>query len=149
MKFLHAQSAYLELRAAAVDDDAAKAELLPCIADDMLIAFDDVRAAAAVALLARLGQISQVILFTHHDPIAARTDGQAGLAVQCLPALISADKLRVTANAVGRARHPRARLLRHEHAPRLAGPARKRCRATPSAGGRRSSVGGLGRRPAS
>jgi chromosome segregation protein len=83
MKFLHAQSAYLELRAAAVDDDAAKAELLPCIADDMLIAFDDVRAAAAVALLARLGQISQVILFTHHDPIAARTDGQAGLAVQC------------------------------------------------------------------
>ena len=96
------------MRAAAVDDDAAKAELLPCIADDMLIAFDDVRAAAAVALLARLGQISQVILFTHHDPIAARTDGQAGLAVQCLPALISADKLRVTANAVGRARHPRA-----------------------------------------
>ncbi len=66
-----------------------------------LVHFDDKRAAAAVALLARLGRTTQVILFTHHDHIAALAAKQAGVAVQRLPALISAANLHVTANAVG------------------------------------------------
>jgi chromosome segregation protein len=92
---------YLSLRAAAIESHAAKAEPLPFIADDLLVNFDDARAAAGVALLARLGQTSQVILFTHHDHIAALAAGQAGVAVQRMPALISADNVRVTATAAG------------------------------------------------
>jgi uncharacterized protein YhaN len=57
---------YLALRVASVEAYAADAEPLPFIADDLLVHFDDARAAAAIALLARLGRTTQVILFTHH-----------------------------------------------------------------------------------
>ena len=91
---------YLALRAAAIDAHAAKAEPLPFIADDLLVNFDDTRAAAAIALLAQLGRTAQVILFTHHDHIAALAAEQAGAAVQRLPALVSTANSPVTANAV-------------------------------------------------
>ncbi len=78
---------YLALRAASIDAHAAKAEPLPFIADDLLVNFDDARAAVAIALLAQLGRSSQVILFTHHDHIADLAAGQSGVAVQRLPAL--------------------------------------------------------------
>ena len=70
------------------------------IADDLLVNFDDTRAAAAIALLAQLGRTAQVILFTHHDHIAALAAEQAGAAVQRLPALVSTANSPVTANAV-------------------------------------------------
>ena len=76
---------YLALRVAAVEAYAAQAEPLPFIADDLLVHFDDTRAAAAIALLAELGQTTQVILFTHHDHIVALAERQAGVAVQALP----------------------------------------------------------------
>jgi hypothetical protein len=79
---------YLALRTAIVAAHATKAEPLPFIADDLLVHFDDRRAAAALALLARLGQTTQVILFTHHGHIAALAAKQAGVAVQHLPGLI-------------------------------------------------------------
>jgi hypothetical protein len=41
----------------------------------------------AIAFLAKHGRTSQVILFTHHDGSAALAAGQAGVAVQRLPAL--------------------------------------------------------------
>jgi hypothetical protein len=78
---------YLALRAASIEAHAARAEPLPFIADDLLVNFDDARAAAGVALLARLGRTSQVILFTHHDHIAALAGLQAGVVVQRLPGL--------------------------------------------------------------
>ena len=76
---------YLALRIAAVEAYAAQAEPLPFIADDLLVHFDNPRAAAAIALLADLGQTTQVILFTHHDHIVTLAERQAGVAVQALP----------------------------------------------------------------
>jgi chromosome segregation protein len=69
---------YLALRVAAVQAYAAKAEPLPFIADDLLVHFDDTRAVAAIALLAQLGQNTQVILFTHHEHIVALAERQEG-----------------------------------------------------------------------
>ncbi len=57
---------FLALRLASIALEAGAAEPLPFIADDLLVNFDDDRAAAALRLLARFGQQSQVILFTHH-----------------------------------------------------------------------------------
>jgi chromosome segregation protein len=76
---------YLALRIAAVEAYAAQAQPLPFIADDLLVHFDDRRAAAAIALLAELGQTTQVILFTHHDHIVALSERQPGVEVQALP----------------------------------------------------------------
>jgi uncharacterized protein YhaN len=84
---------YLALRVASIEAHAAKAEPLPFIADDLLVHFDDARAAAAIALLAELGRATQVILFTHHDHIAALAAGRAGVAVQHLPAVGPASTL--------------------------------------------------------
>jgi uncharacterized protein YhaN len=77
---------FLALRVAAVEAHAAGAEPLPFIADDLLATFDDERAAAAIALLARLGRRSQAILFTHHAHIAELAQRQKGVHVQALPA---------------------------------------------------------------
>ena len=76
---------YLALRIAAVETYAAQAEPLPFIADDLLVHFDDTRAAAAIALLADLGRTTQVILFTHHDHVVALAERQPGVGVQALP----------------------------------------------------------------
>lgn len=73
---------YLALRIAAVRAHAARTEPLPFIADDLLVHFDDTRAAAAIALLAELGRSTQTILFTHHDHIAALAERQEGVVVQ-------------------------------------------------------------------
>jgi chromosome segregation protein len=90
---------YLALRVASIEVHAARAEPLPFIADDLLVNFDDARAAAAIALLAELGRSSQVILFTHHDHIAALAAAQAGAVIQKLPALASPATSPVIASA--------------------------------------------------
>ncbi|MFO1061403.1 MAG: AAA family ATPase [Dongiaceae bacterium] len=67
---------YLALRLAAVEHHAEQAEPLPFIGDDLLVNFDDERAAAGLRLLAHLGETTQAILFTHHRhlvELAART----------------------------------------------------------------------------
>jgi chromosome segregation protein len=76
---------YLALRIAAVEAYAVQAEPLPFIADDLLVHFDDARATSAIALLAELGQTTQVILFTHHDHIATLAAQQVGVAIQHMP----------------------------------------------------------------
>ena len=76
---------YLALRVAAVEAHAARAEPLPFVADDLLVNFDDLRAAAALDLLARLGSATQVILFTHHRHVAELAGGRDGVAVLELP----------------------------------------------------------------
>jgi chromosome segregation protein len=80
---------YLALRVAAVQAYAAQAEPLPFIADDLLVHFDDTRAAAAIALLAELGRTTQVILFTHHDHIVGLAERQDGVGIQNLPPIVS------------------------------------------------------------
>ena len=77
---------YLALRVAALEMQAAEAEPLPFIADDLLASFYETRAAAALRLLAGLGRQVQVILFTHHAHVAELATGLPGAAVLRLPA---------------------------------------------------------------
>jgi chromosome segregation protein len=65
---------YLALRLAAIRAHAGQAEPLPFIADDLLASFDDRRARATLHALAEFGAVTQTILFTHHDHIAAMAD---------------------------------------------------------------------------
>lgn len=57
---------YLALRLASIERYLEAKEPLPLILDDVLINFDDRRAAAALRTLAELGRKTQVIMFTHH-----------------------------------------------------------------------------------
>jgi len=57
---------YLALRLASVEEYLNSAEPLPFVADDLLVNFDDERAAAALRVLAELGRRTQVLFFTHH-----------------------------------------------------------------------------------
>ncbi len=82
---------YLALRVAAIEAYSAGAEPLPFVADDLLVHFDDARASAAMRVLARLGRTTQVVLFTHHDHVAAlaatlsAAQADAGVVVRRLP----------------------------------------------------------------
>jgi uncharacterized protein YhaN len=57
------------LRLATLERQAALAEPLPLILDDILIHFDDERAGAALRVLAEHARGTQVVLFTHHARI--------------------------------------------------------------------------------
>ena len=57
---------YLALRLAGLHAWTAAHEPLPLIVDDVLIQFDDSRAAAALSEMAELAAVTQVIFFTHH-----------------------------------------------------------------------------------
>lgn len=72
-----ADQLYLALRVAMVEAHAASAEPLPFIADDLLVHFDDARAAAAIRLLTELGRTTQVVLFSHHDHVAKLAQAMA------------------------------------------------------------------------
>jgi uncharacterized protein YhaN len=64
-----ADQLYLALRLAYLSSWADKHEPLPLILDDVLMAFDDDRAAAAMHAFASLAPKTQIILFTHHRHI--------------------------------------------------------------------------------
>ena len=64
-----ADQLYLALRLAYLSSWAEKHEPLPLILDDVLMAFDDDRAAAAMHAFASLAPKTQIILFTHHRHI--------------------------------------------------------------------------------
>ena len=57
---------YLALRLASLEKYMESAEPMPFIVDDILVHFDDARAAATLGVLAELARLTQVILFTHH-----------------------------------------------------------------------------------
>jgi uncharacterized protein YhaN len=57
---------YLALRLAALERHLQEHEPMPLILDDLLITFDNARAAAILPPLAELAQRTQVFLFTHH-----------------------------------------------------------------------------------
>ncbi|HVY15291.1 MAG TPA: AAA family ATPase [Rhodopila sp.] len=65
---------YLALRLAAIETEAQATEPLPFIGDDLLVNFDDNRARAALRVLGDFSRVTQVILFTHHDHIAAMAE---------------------------------------------------------------------------
>ncbi len=58
---------YLALRLALLEHALQQREPVPFVVDDILIMFDDQRAAAALNALADLAQKTQVIFFTHHE----------------------------------------------------------------------------------
>lgn len=58
---------YLALRIALLESSLEGREPLPFMVDDILIMFDDERAAAALEALTQLSEKTQVILFTHHE----------------------------------------------------------------------------------
>jgi uncharacterized protein YhaN len=57
---------YLALRLASLEVYLAAHEPMPFIVDDLLLNFDDERAAATFAVLAELSRKTQVLFFTHH-----------------------------------------------------------------------------------
>ena len=57
---------YLAIRLASLEAYMERNEAMPFIVDDILIKFDDERAAAALQVLAELSRRTQVIFFTHH-----------------------------------------------------------------------------------
>lgn len=61
---------YLALRLATLHRTAQSTEPLPLVLDDVLVHFDDERAAAALKVLVELSRELQVILFTHHEHVA-------------------------------------------------------------------------------
>lgn len=58
---------YLALRIASLEHHLDTNPPLPFIVDDILVQFDDARAAAALQVLADLSDRTQVIFFTHHE----------------------------------------------------------------------------------
>ena len=78
---------YLALRLASIERYLEEKEPIPFIVDDVLINFDDHRAAAALRTLAELAEKTQVIMFTHHLSIvqmAQRELSDVGFALYLL-----------------------------------------------------------------
>ncbi|HSI39583.1 MAG TPA: AAA family ATPase [Xanthobacteraceae bacterium] len=65
-----ADQLFLALRIAAIEEHARRATPLPFIADDLFVSFDEARTSAGLSLLAELGELTQVIVFTHHAHVA-------------------------------------------------------------------------------
>ncbi len=61
-----ADQLYLSLRLAGLSDYLERNEPMPFIVDDILIQFDDERAAAALKALGDLSEKTQVLFFSHH-----------------------------------------------------------------------------------
>jgi uncharacterized protein YhaN len=74
-----ADALYLALRLAAIEVRLGSAPPVPLLLDDVLMTFDDGRAALALQGLAELGRRNQVVYFTHHRHLV-------DLAVRVLPA---------------------------------------------------------------
>ena len=58
---------YLSLRVAAIEQSLADGVVLPFLADDLFINYDDDRARAGLGVLAELSRSTQVLFFTHHQ----------------------------------------------------------------------------------
>lgn len=62
---------FMALRIAAVEDAVRAGAVLPFIADDLFVNYDDRRARAGFQVLAELAQTTQVLFFTHHQHLVA------------------------------------------------------------------------------
>jgi uncharacterized protein YhaN len=58
---------FLALRVASIEQSVKGGSVLPVLADDLFINFDDQRAEAGFRVLAELAQSTQVLFFTHHQ----------------------------------------------------------------------------------
>ncbi|MSP93119.1 MAG: hypothetical protein EXR79_15185 [Myxococcales bacterium] len=70
---------FLALRLASIEHtQLARAEPLPVVLDDVLLAFDDARAAVTLEVLAGLAETVQVLLFTHQRSVAVAAQRMGG-----------------------------------------------------------------------
>lgn len=69
---------YLALRLAALELHLDQSPPMPFLADDLFINWDDDRARAGLAALARLSRKTQVIFLTHHDHLVPSAQGVFG-----------------------------------------------------------------------
>jgi uncharacterized protein YhaN len=58
---------YLALKLASLEERLRTGPVLPLVLDDILVNFDDDRAAAALEILAELSHRTQILFFTHHE----------------------------------------------------------------------------------
>ncbi|MEM8710979.1 MAG: AAA family ATPase [Planctomycetota bacterium] len=74
---------YLALRIASVEQ-MLKTVVMPFIADDLFVNFDDERTEAALRVLASLAESTQVIVFSHHKSVVATAEslGAEGAAIE-------------------------------------------------------------------
>lgn len=77
-----ADQLFLALRVAAVEEHARRAAPLPFMADDLFVTFDETRTEAGLRLLAELGALTQVIVFTHHRHVGEAAEHALGAACQ-------------------------------------------------------------------
>ncbi|HSV93237.1 MAG TPA: chromosome segregation protein SMC, partial [Desulfobacterales bacterium] len=83
-----ADQLFLALRLAGLEHYLEANEAMPFVVDDILLQFDDERAAAALQALAGLSARTQVVFFTHHRhllELASRTLDPAAVFVHNLP----------------------------------------------------------------
>ena len=66
---------YLSLRLASLEKYLEGSEPMPFVVDDILVNFDDQRAAATLGALAELSQKTQVLFFTHHGRLVELAQG--------------------------------------------------------------------------
>jgi uncharacterized protein YhaN len=57
---------FLALRIASIEQSVKGGSILPVLADDLFINFDDGRAEAGFRVLGELAKSTQVLFFTHH-----------------------------------------------------------------------------------
>jgi hypothetical protein len=96
-----ADQVYLALRLAGIDQlqrerCAAGLTPLPVVLDDVLMAFDDQRAQAALRVMAELAERWQIVVLTHHEHLAevVSSAGLSSVQVSRLPepAVLQADR---------------------------------------------------------
>jgi uncharacterized protein YhaN len=73
-----ADQLYLSLRLASLEYYLESNEPIPFILDDILIRFDNERAAATLKILASLSEKTQVIFFTHHEHLIRTAKSTVG-----------------------------------------------------------------------
>jgi uncharacterized protein YhaN len=84
---------FLALRLAYIENHCASNAPCPVILDDVLMAFDDDRASAALTVLSELSKKTQVLVFTHHAhhvQLAEKALGPEAFELHELNALASA-----------------------------------------------------------
>jgi uncharacterized protein YhaN len=72
-----ADQLYLAIRLASLESYLEKNEAMPFIVDDILIHFDNERAAATLQILAKLARQTQIIFFTHHQHLVELAEALA------------------------------------------------------------------------
>jgi len=76
-----ADQLYLALRLAGLETYLAGNEAIPFVVDDILISFDNQRAAAALQVLAGVSEKTQIIFFTHHRHLVELAEAHVDPAV--------------------------------------------------------------------